>query len=107
MVTRWPAGIGALAVAVWLTNVSPVLAAEDLWQRLPPPTRGLVLAALLGLVLLAVGFFVFVRLSSSYARRRLRQHRARSRLGPDNWAARRLLKRPAIHPPHGGEPPAE
>lgn len=94
-------------VAVWLASASPALAAGDLWQRLPPTMRGLVLAALLGLILIAGGLFVFIRLSASYARRRLRQQRTRSRLGPDNWAARRLLKRPNIHPQQRGEPPVD
>ncbi|HEY5314671.1 MAG TPA: hypothetical protein VIK18_19210, partial [Pirellulales bacterium] len=105
MVNRALAHGCLLAFALWLAAVSPAQAAEDLWQRLPLSVRGLVLAALLGLILLAAGLFVFIRLGASYARRRLRQKRSRSRLGPDNWAARRLLKRPAIHPPHSGEPP--
>ncbi|HEX3654657.1 MAG TPA: hypothetical protein VHV55_02560 [Pirellulales bacterium] len=96
-----------MAAAIWLASASQALAAEDLWQRLPTSVRGLVLAALLGLILIAAGFFVFVRMGASFTRRRLRQQRSRSRLGPDHWAARRLLKRPAVHPPHGGKPPVD
>jgi hypothetical protein len=96
-----------LAVAVWLASAAPVQAADALWYRLPPPVRVMMLVALLGLILIGAGLFVFIRLSASFARRRVRQKRSRSRLGPDNWAARRLLKRPAIHQPGGGEPPVD
>jgi hypothetical protein len=50
-------------------------------------------ASLLGIVLLGLGLFALVRLSSHYALRRLRTEERRSRFGPTYWAARRYLKR--------------
>lgn len=78
--------------------VDASLASIDTMAR----ARGM--AALLGLLLVALGFFLLMRLMSYFTRRRLRQNRRRSRFGPDHWAARRLLKRPAASQPRGKPP---
>jgi len=101
------AGCGAIAAALIALNTPEAQAADSVWSRLAPVVRLELTFALLGLILVGLAMFVLVRLGASFARRRVREKLKRSRLGPDNWAARRFLKRPAIHGPRGDKPRAD
>jgi hypothetical protein len=96
-----------IAAGLLLLNAADAHAAGNVWSRLGSVVRLELLLALLGLMLVGLALFVLVRLSASFARRRMRDKRARSRLGPDNWAARRFLKRPPTHEPRRDEPRAD
>jgi hypothetical protein len=56
-------------------------------------------ALLVGILVIGGSLFLFVHVVSRYMRRQLRKSRGRSRQGPDNWAARRLLKVPQPETP--------
>jgi len=60
---------------------------------LDPVIRARLLLALLGIVILGLFLILVVRWGSFYFRRRFRQDVRPSRLGPNHWAARRLLRR--------------
>jgi hypothetical protein len=65
---------------------------------LDPVVRARLMLALLGIVILGLFLILIVRWGSFFVRRRLRKGLRRSRLGPDNWAARRFLRRKPNRP---------
>ena len=79
---------GLLPSVTFATGLSPVVA------ELPPLARAKVLMGILGIVVLGFSLFVLIRLVSWFARRRLRERRRPSRMGPQNWAAKRFLRKP-------------
>jgi hypothetical protein len=62
-------------------------------MQLDPVVRARMMLALLGIVILGLFLILVVRWGSFYFRRRFRQGRRPSRLGPNHWAARRLFRR--------------
>src|SRR5436309_581906 len=62
-------------------------------------------ALLVGILVIGGSLFLFVHVVSRYMRRQLRKSRGRSRQGPDNWAARRLLHVPPSTAAADDEPP--
>ena len=100
-------GCGWIAAGLLALDAPEARAADNVWSRLAPVVRLELLLALLGLILIGLGLFLLIRLSASFARRRVRDNLKRSRLGPDNWAARRFLKRPAAHEPRRDKPRAD
>lgn len=102
-----PLCAGLAVLALCLVDAAGAYAGESIWSRLEPLARARLLAVLVGLVLLLLALVIIVRLSTSYLLRRMRRNRSRSRLGPDHWAARRLLRRPATRQSRASEPPAD
>ncbi len=65
---------------------------QDPTATQPWLSREALLAVLIaGVLVIGGGLFMFIHLTGSYTRRRLRSPTSRSKQGPDNWAAKRYL----------------
>ncbi len=77
---------------VSLVGVLLALQEHDPAATQPWLSREALLAVLVaGVLVIGGGLFVFIHLTGSYTRRRLRSPTSRSKQGPDNWAAKRYL----------------
>ena len=94
--------VTALLISCWSSGV--VLAAEQakpLIERLDPQSRAGLLAALAGLVVLAIGSMVVVYLGGRYVRRIIRQRPPERRREVSDWNRRQPVEQfPPQEPDH-------
>lgn len=95
--------VTALPISQWSTAC--LLAADQarpLLERLDPQTRAGLLAALAGLVVLAIGLIVVVYLGARYVKRIIRQRPPQRRRDKSDWDRRLPVER---FPPHESDHP--